>query len=39
MLGTIYKHPSMQDVKFNNDFMKKVLNEISLENKRSLITR
>ena len=27
----------MQHFKFNNDFMKKLLNKISLENKRSLI--
>ena len=37
ILGTIYKHPSMQHFNFNNDFMKKLFNKISLANKRSLI--
>ena len=37
ILGTIYKHPSMQHFKFNSDFMKILLNKVSLENKRSLI--
>ena len=35
--GTIYKHCSMQHFKFSNNFLKKLLNKISLENKRSLI--
>ena len=37
ILGTIYKHPSIQHFKFNKTFMKKLLNKIGLENKRSLI--
>ena len=35
--GIIYKDPNMQHFKFSNNFMKKLLNKISLENKRSLI--
>ena len=37
VLGTIYKYPNMQHFKFNSDFMKKLLNKIGLEKKRSLI--
>ena len=37
ILGTINKHPSMHHFMFNNNFMKKLLNKISLEKKRSLI--
>ena len=34
VIGTIYKHPTMQNYKFNIDFMENLLNKIKQESKR-----
>ena len=31
IVGAVYKHPSMQHYKFNNDFLENLLNEITLK--------
>ena len=38
IVGTMYKHPSMQHCKFNNDFLENVLNKIQAEKKFGIIT-
>ena len=38
LIGVVYKHPSMKHYKFNNNFMTTVLEKLTLENKRSIIT-
>ena len=37
IVGTVYKHPSMQHYKFNNDFPENILNKIQTEKKFSIL--
>ena len=38
ILGTIYKHPSMKHLKFNNEYMEELLRVITHENKNCILT-
>ena len=38
ILGTIYKHPSMKYLKFNNEYMKELFRIITHENKNCILT-
>ena len=37
IVGAMYKHPSMQHYKFNNDFLQNLLNKIQTEKKFSVL--
>ena len=37
IVGTVYKHSSMQHYKFNNNFLKNLLNKIQTEKKFSIL--
>ena len=37
IVGAMYKHPSMQHYKFNNDFLRNLLNKIQTEKKLSVL--
>ena len=37
IVGAMYKHPSMQHYKFNNDFLQNLLNKIQTEKKLSVL--
>ena len=36
-IGTIYKHPTMQNYKFDVDFMENMFNKIKQESKRTIL--
>ena len=38
VIGTIYKHPAMQNYKFNVDFMENLLNKIKQESKKTILS-